>query len=287
MKNVLLTLCSVLATVCTAQIVPNGNFEEWDTTVVNGHTVINPRNWVSYGEQLAQKSDPFRGVTQTVDAHSGNYAIKVENGPNALNGMVGLLASGNFVASNQDDGFPLTNYIDKVEGYYKYQPVGNDSARIIVVFYLDGSNIGGAYQVIKGAASTYTKFSLQLHYNDGAPQPDKAKVYVISSNLSNMEGRSVLYLDDLKMTYLNTGLSEVAKAKRLDVYPNPVEGELRFDALQEGKAVSYRIADVQGRSVEEGIPTDNLISTDELEQGVYMLQVTAEDGSLYQSKFVK
>lgn len=287
MKKVLLTLCSAWAVVCSAQIVPNGDFELWDTTIVNGQDVINPLGWTSYNGLLAQRNDAFRGVSLTNDAHSGKFAAKIASTPNALNSMAGVLASGFSVAPDQDDGFPITNLVDKVEAYYKYAPFGDDSARIMVLFYLDGVQIGGAYQYIKGATQSYTKFSLQLHYNAGVPIPDKAKVYVLSGDISDGEGKSVLYLDDLSFSYVSTGLGEATQAKRMDVYPNPVQDKLSFMALPAGSKAAYRVADVQGREVLKGETEENQISTAALEQGIYLLEVTGADGSIYQSKFVK
>lgn len=292
MKKIkLLSLATVTASLAMAQqVVPNGNFEQWDSlSIVDNVRIYNPVGWSSYNSSLIEGGESFQPVEMTSDAHSGSYAVKISAKAGTAKGMPGVLFSGEEVDPEKGEGFAITGKIDKVEGYYKYAPDGTDSATIAILFFKDGQQIGGAVNIIKQAAGTYTKFSLQLQYQAGAPDPDAAKIYVFAAGPANVESNSVLYLDDLNFIYKSaTGLREnTPEAKALTLYPSPASGTISvLNGALTGET-NYTIVDMQGKVQLKGILSNNEIAVYDLATGVYLLQAIAGDGTVFQSRFVK
>lgn len=272
------------------QVVPNGNFEEWDSlSIVDNVRIFNPVGWGSYNSSFIEGGESFQPVEMTNDAHTGKYAVKISAKSGTGKGMPGVLFFGEDMDPEKGSGFSITGKIDKVEGYYKYAPDGNDSASVVILFYKDGEQIGGAINIIKQPAATYTKFSLQLQYQAGAPDPDAAKIYVFAADPVNEESNSVLYLDDLNFIYKSTtGLNEkVPQVKALTVYPNPASNSISLLDNKQTAGTSYMIIDMQGKIQLQGVLANNEIEIQDMADGVYFVQLVDVAGTVYQSRFVK
>lgn len=89
-------------------------------------------------------------------------------------------------------------------------------------------------------------------------------------------------------TYLLTydpvigGLKE-SDWKTIEVYPNPVENELRFNI--QSSSVNYQVIDLSGKLIKKG-NTTGMVSVSELSTGVYLLMLEME-GQYFRSKFEK
>lgn len=109
--------------------------------------------------------------------------------------------------------------------------------------------------------------------------------------LINDEGKSVttafegtITIDEIKIGdgILVDGIEDVSLTP-LSIYPNPVVSLLNIDANLIGG--TYKIIDLQGVIVLEG-NVDEAIATDELDGGMYFIQVNKED-KLFGTTFVK
>ncbi|MES2689630.1 MAG: T9SS type A sorting domain-containing protein, partial [Bacteroidota bacterium] len=282
-KIMLLSMAALTASFGMAQqVVPNGGFEAWDSlSFVDNVRIYNPQGWGSYNASLVEGGEPFQPVQMTTDAHSGNYAVKISSKGGTGKGMPGVLFTGEEMDPEKGAGFSITGKIDKVEGYYKYAPDENDSATIVILFFKDGEQIGGAMQVIKKASGVYTKFSLQLEYGPNAPDPDAAKVYVFAAGPANDESNSVLYLDDLNFIYKSsTGMREsTAEIKALTLYPSPASNTINVLSNMLGGAADYVITDMQGKIQLKGVLSNNEITVRDLATGIYLVKVVSRDGA--------
>jgi hypothetical protein len=106
---------------------PNTDFENW-TTVES----LEPDNWWTPNFALINQTPC---VTQSTDAYSGNYALRIENVLSAGLDTIGFASNGYFINEDFAGGMPVLQNPVKVTGYYKYNPVGNDTALVGVFSY--------------------------------------------------------------------------------------------------------------------------------------------------------
>ncbi|MEI6851671.1 MAG: PCMD domain-containing protein [Bacteroidota bacterium] len=128
----------------------------------------------------------------TSDAYSGKYAallITCSFSPQGQPILIpGLLGTDSLDISNQNIklGKRYSNRPSAFLGYYKYQPVGGDSALVSVLLskYNTTSHrrdtVGWVKQIYKGATSTYTAINLPIAYFS-ADTPDSLTLLVCSS----------------------------------------------------------------------------------------------------------
>jgi hypothetical protein len=143
-------------------------------------------------------------------------------------------------------------------GYYKYYPVGLDTA------FIDGFTSrydGGSMTTInieQGmipliAASTWTYFEVPINYNSW-PFVDTINVSFASGNISGGYSGlgSALYLDALSLSYFPVSVKEIADAKPLEmsIFPNPANWlvQISFNGSVEENG-EIRITDAYGRIV--------------------------------------
>jgi hypothetical protein len=93
---------------------------------------------------------------------------------------------------------------------------------------------------------------------------------------------------------LNVGAREIPIPDNLvAVYPNPTEGLLRVEMASSGQVIeSYRLTDIYGRIIFENIFSKKNnhnfeIDISALPEGVYILQISAEDQGSYISKIIR
>jgi len=138
--------------------IPNGDFETW----LSGE----PTEW-------ATSALPFPGsITQTSDAHSGNWAVQGD--------VVELFPDFNapaFVQSPAFPGFPVTQRWGSLKGFYKFTGYAFDALIIEIVMFQGGTPVGvGGFQD-SSSVSSYTEFMAPITYTDGSV-PDSAYIYI-------------------------------------------------------------------------------------------------------------
>lgn len=95
----------------------------------------------------------------------------------------------------------------------------------------------------------------------------------IDQNLFVMEGIT-----------LSSNENTFAKFK---LYPNPTQDIIQVVGSDINSFVSYQIFDVNGRVVKSNIWNQAAISVEELNSGIYFLQLTDQQGNLQSQKFIK
>lgn len=257
------------------QQIPNNTFENW-TTISND----TPSEWVTWGS----------GATKSNSSYAGNYAIRLEttsdHGANSSGMTTGYMTDNNGPAG----GRPYTNTNDTLCGYYKYAPMGDDSAGIYAGLYNNGTPVGGNNMWLSAAAN-YTYFEMPFQ---AGIIPDTIRIDIESSKwpaTSNNIG-SVLYIDNLYLKSNPLGIfeSKIANMKSLS-YPNPVNNNLCI--LFEKNITSnitLSLYDATGRKTEilEFIKKSNSLSIDvtNLSPGMYFYEIKTTEGIIV-NKFVK
>jgi hypothetical protein len=128
-------------------------------------------------------------------------------------------------------------------------------------------------------------------FNWTAPSTNIGDVtFYFAGNASNNNGMGsgdrIYSGSQLVTPSLTTGVGEAVSTSPLAVFPNPSTG--RFQVELGGQEVPYRILDLGGRSVQQGVfnATLNTIDLSSEQEGVYLLQLLGE-GEVRTTRLVK
>ena len=138
-----------------------------------------------------------------------------------INRLVGD-TNGIFGSNGPEGGMQIYANPAKITGYYKYTPVGNDTALAVAICYVNGIKKDSSYMKLS-AKSVYTYFELLLSYNS-FPYEDTLQVSFASSDIDgkvNVRVGSVLYVDDLNVVYAPVGINANETQTEFSAYPNP------------------------------------------------------------------
>src|ERR1700722_8951617 len=119
----------------SAQTVPDNGFENW--TYYKGTNYEVPAHWITNDVLTAKFSPKYKGLStsKTSEAHSGNYAVKmqvVQDHGETVNGCIYSTSSVDslvlFYEKKANAGFKYTEHATTLNGYYKFNSAGGDSA---------------------------------------------------------------------------------------------------------------------------------------------------------------
>jgi len=269
-----------LAFAGTSQPIPNGNFENWNA---KSYDVLS--GWEGWNS----------GINKTASSYTGSYAIRLETwsdcGGSNVNSS-GITTGHMTPNSGPAGGRPYTNMIDTLCGYYKYAPMGNDSAMVYINLTNNHNNVGGNMHSLHAAAN-YTYFEIPIYVGGPIP-PDTMRVDIGSSNWQTTIANtgSVLYLDNLYLKSQSLGIIESNTPNIQSIaYPNPVQDILTIK-LKNNLSGSQRLAlyDVRGKIISEEDLHNNgtlfYIPVKNLEAGMYFYEIRGNK-ELVRNKFIK
>lgn len=266
------------------QSVTNGSFENWTQKSYEDIDSWNTFNMYSTLFKPAY-------IEKSTDAQSGSYALELttqiyNNGEDTI----AHFSNGDLFNDNFSSGMLVYQNPKKITGYYKYTPVGNDSALVAVRAW--GPTQIGPYQnidnnIIKlGASSTYKYFEIPLHYN-AWPLIDTLGIGFASSNIfdgkSNVQAGSKLLIDNVKIEYQTVGINENSDENSAKVYPNPASNRIHFE-LTNFSASSLIVYDASGKHVLQQELSNPEFEVSNLEQGLYFYSLQMGDKQ-YRGKF--
>jgi len=261
----------------TQQIL-NGDFENWTNV-----TYEEPDHWKT--TNAATSAGTTNAVSKTTDSHIGAFALRVET-IELFGDTIGFVTNGQFGDTSVTSGQAFNIVFDTLVGYYKYSPIGLDTAGIGLTFYRNGNVVGGAFRQLS-AQSSYAQFKVPFVL----PQvPDTLRIDIITSINSNILG-STLFIDDLKLNSIITSLDkEIPEIKSLNIYPNPAKEILNLTFEPLAKTVQIEIIDAIGRLFEEQIlqksDSRTQFNLERLNKGTYYLRFKTEDQVIYRT-FIK
>ena len=267
---------------------PQNNLISWDMdTWVNGPIGYkNPKGWVSgnflNGDTVVRiVSAPGSGVDSAALLTTRNLV-----GLNTLtNGQIpdinGIMLTGTvlpMLPPKLKTGFPYADRPEYLEFSSKYQPVGNDTAFVLVVLYkrnLGAANIdtiATAYYQEDTASTEYAHHILPLNYRQplipANPATDSLLVVVSSSSLFAPQIGSKFYFTAFDDNW--TGISKKFNNSSDFISPNPATTHFTWNNLSKGVS-RVELYDISGKLVfTENIQKDIVpISTAQLKNGVY------------------
>jgi hypothetical protein len=228
-----LVLDSISFTGVTSQpALLNGDFELWQNK-----TLYSPAHWFN-----SNGDNQGGGVNMTDDAVEGNYALELvtflgdNNGnPEARSGQVSTGYWENS-CNCMKGGTPFSNQVDTLTFYYKYAPVGDDSANINLNFKNSGADIHWDGMSLH-ATDTYQY--MEIPFNT-LQAPDTVILYIQSSAYLNTALSfvgSALRIDNMRFKSqipLVSGIKNYENDNSIIIFPNPSNGKFVIQGLKSG-----------------------------------------------------
>ncbi|MCX7768317.1 MAG: PCMD domain-containing protein [Flavobacteriales bacterium] len=259
-QALIISISSLLASVFLVAQTPldNGNLDNW----VNHGAYEDPAGSMFKTLNSLNSLGVPVTVFKTSDAKS-NYAAQLKSNTFVVLNIFIPGTLGTIVAQTSPPatflGVPFTDMPSRFKGWYKYQPVGNDSAEILIALMKRNGpsrdTVARAVMKIKNAVNAYTQFDLPLTYFS-TTVPDSLIILCVSSagyNFQNLfacagQNNSTLYVDELELEY-STGLSESYPLPELRVYPNPATEQIWVEGPAASAGAVLELNDSEGRLV--------------------------------------
>lgn len=274
--------------------IPNSGFESW----IN-YSYYEPENWLTSNFMTFMGSG--LSATQSTEHMDGDYSIRLETQLTQWNDTMAFVTNGHLGENGPAGGMPISQVPDKFTFYYKYFPVGLDSALAGGwLYYFDpvqDSSILLEEAMVKLAAAdewTYVEIPFTLV---GTPIPDTLNLAFSSSNLDE-EGAitslgSVLYIDKVEVI-IQTSVFENRRdlIRSLKINPNPADQFIEIILENSDQSLSQLdIFNDQGRKVletkfEPGNSVPFKLDITSLAKGFYLVKVV-NAGKIYTSTFIK
>ena len=286
--------CLIILTLSMRSIaqdsIPNSGFEDW----TNFGIYEDPDNWIT--ENQATSISGVFTATKSTDAHSGNYAIRLETKQVITETVPGTAISGalNPMSLLIDIGVPINIRPESMCGWYKYIPFLTDvgSIEIILTKYNPTTKLrdpvgSGVFAALP--ANSYTQFSIPIVYlsTDPTDLPDTAVVSLISGSQTFVAG-SVLYVDDICLVYTPApppaAIESFTESPSFSVHPNPVSDLIIIESTQKYvKNAVFKLYDSTGKLVKASNLDDsyNSVNVVDLDAGVYFYKMR-EEGTIHE-----
>ncbi len=290
--KIILFLISYCLTCAISAQIPNSSFENWSGNEMS--------NWVSTNGLT------FYGNPQTIfkssDAHDGNYACEmiaahITTKPSGVfvPDYAGSIFLGRQSFTVSTWGFPYTFKPAKVEYWFKFAPVGIDTANGI--FFLTRwdsiqgrrDTIASAYSFHTSPDSVYTKAGINFTYYSTAT-PDSAIIGLASVALSCNHAGTRFLVDEISFAGGNVGLQQSGNAFDCDIYPNPSRGIIHVSFPHLQPSISICLYDLQGVEIwsdEFENLSETSIHTAHLTGGCYLLKIRNDDGEFLKKILVE
>jgi len=195
----------LLTYVVHAQLVPNGNFENW--TAASNYD--DPTGWDTPNSATASLG--IKTVTKESSiVQNGSFAVKLKSGSIFGTPIPGLITLGDFninivtFQATITGGTPFTLKPDKMNGFFQYEPVFNDEAFIgVILLKQNGTQwdtIADGNFTTTSNIVTWTPFSITINYRS-TDTPTHLNIIILSSDRNAPQPNSTLYVDNLVFTY--------------------------------------------------------------------------------------
>ena len=271
-----LTLDSITM-INSTQGFPNPSFENWTNI-----SIEEPDNWSTINDASIQPG-PY-SATKNTSSYSGNYAMRLETVGATFNDTAGYITNGYFGNNGPAGGLQVWGNPWKVTGYYKYFPVGSDTAWAGAFTSYNTIGVETVFIPLTNQNS-YTYFEIPLTYNS-FPTVDTINIAFSSSNITSGSFNglgSALYLDELGIIYYPLSETEHSILLESNIYPNPFhDNGILYINAEPGARFSFLIYDAAGRLVmrDDNIHSgNNMIHKEGLADGLYEYSVIGSNGT--------
>ncbi|MFH2095291.1 MAG: T9SS type A sorting domain-containing protein [Bacteroidota bacterium] len=276
---------------------PNGDFENWDEI-----SVEEPDDWTT--TNFANTHDANYSSVKSTDSYAGTYALKLENTLTMWGDTMGYITNGYLGANGPRGGMHVDANPEFISGYYKYTPVGPDSALVMaMVTRWDSGNdstilLDSAMTTLEAQAN-YTYFEIPVYYNQ-LPLADTLNISFAAGNLQDSSSYtglgSILYVDEVEVSYYTTIIPGIADQDvHFKVYPNPASDMVTLTYfLEKGTPTELTVYSTDGRimfsqkisSLEKEIHNEYL-NVSHYARGIYYCEIRNGDKSMIKKLVIK
>jgi hypothetical protein len=285
-----------------AQIVPNGGFEEWDTS----ETIFpfpHPLMW-KWAHAAIPNCPVIPSETMEPSPLSSSGCCSVKLTTHYC--KIGFIHSGEFTPDlPRNWAFDCNARPTLLNFQYMFQPEGGDSAFVrILLFDFDsitpGLNffervipVGSASSYIHEAATSFTPYSLPIQYLT-ADTPAFMHIFFSVSRefvfvpYTPASVGTTFWLDDVHLS-VPTDIREQAPQEILTIFPNPAGDRIWFAGSDLTGELYVMIFDAKGAQVMDRRivgPNDGM-DVRALPPGVYSMVVRSNDGRMLRTSWVK
>ncbi len=262
--------------------IPNSSFENWSGSEAN--------SWVSSNVLILLGNS--QSMYKSTDAHTGTYAcelntIHVVTKPplgQFIPDYTGSIFLGKLYGFSPLIGVPYSYRPSTLRFWYKYTPVGVDSAAIwfTVTKWNTSTNrrdtVGICNSYISDSTSIYTQGKFDITYLD-ARTPDTITILFSSSLPSATQLGSKLIVDDVEVIGGNTGIT-VEEKPSLDIYPNPANDIVNVCWGHIKNEVQIMLLDIQGKCIYTSSSKNTqmaAIPTSDFPPGIYIIKACCKE----------
>ncbi|MFY8108532.1 MAG: T9SS type A sorting domain-containing protein [Bacteroidia bacterium] len=282
MKKILLLIggLSLFLSSIKAQI-PNGGFENWDTTNLFIYKHIYPIGWMS-NNLYWQSVNKQNAVVPSTDAHSGNYSMKMtvlNDTSEYKQGASCGTFEGDLLMGEANGKFAINSKPAGIEFWHKFTSPKKESFLLFVNLYNGENQVGSAMIYSEENSTSWSKLASVIDYSSNE-SPDSASISIMVGFSDTPTVGTVFMIDDLSFT-TTTAINEVSIENGLNVYPNPSSGEINItlnDAPSKDLLLSLK--DISGRTIKTFSNEELVFSHNEIklkinsyDPGIYLLEM--------------
>jgi energy-coupling factor transporter ATP-binding protein EcfA2 len=251
MKQIITLSILFLSLSLLGQEVPNGGFEEWESTP---QFTYDPVDWETDNNQLQVSTSPDE------DAYEGQYAMMVEPIP---------LGVGDYGSARCT--VPMSGVPDALNFHAKWWQTVTAALGVNVYFYNNDDLMYSEYWITTDTASAWTSVTLPFEPIDIALTHGVIEVFAAVGDLVPGDG----WISVDAMNFGNpTSVTELSDIS-VTVFPNPANQFLELKVNSEQMIDELAIMDLNGRIVLQ-ISYEQRLDVSTLPEGQYLLELRNE-----------
>lgn len=245
----------------------NHDFEDWTNIGTEYPTGWRTFDLLYYENYTTFLSERTSYKTSGEDAYIGDYAMKMTNYFSTVPRY-----TYQYTGTENNDYytpvFPVNDTFQFLQGYYKYLPEGNDTARILFRTWEGGAS--RSYDnIYLPAADKWTFFTMPINYYSSTIMPDSATMLIYSAFTDSIEGsKSTLFLDGLDLVMKPQAVSVEELSDNIFLYPNPANTQVTIVAKENCDLVIYN-------------PIGSIINTHQVLAGINTIDLTTYNTGIY------
>jgi len=218
------------------QNVPNGDFEEWESSIF-GFEV--PIGWWTLGSLIGSQD-----VIKASPGQSGDYAAELT--------PVDIPGLGVSAPTLMTQPFGVSQKYGQLTGWVEGTSVGADTLFILAMMTANSDIVGIGADFYTGVVDPFTKFEIDIIYEDGRADPDSCMISFVLGNSDAVANiGSEFRVDNISLggeASINEIPSDFSAVG--NPYPNPVKNYLNIPfELNTAADLSLKVFDITGRQL--------------------------------------
>lgn len=218
------------------QNVPNGDFEEWETSIFGFET---PVGWWSLGSLIGSQD-----VLKASPGQHGDYAAELT--------PVDFPGLGVSAPTLMSHPFGVSQKYGQLTGWVEGTSVGGDTLFILAMMTANSDIVGVGGGFYSGVVEPYTKFEIDIIYEEGRADPDSCMIsFVLGNSDAVAHLGSEFRVDNISLGG-EASIGEIPSDFSAvgNPYPNPANDYLNIPfELKTAADITVKVFDITGRQL--------------------------------------